>query len=108
MNTLYVTYCSWDKFSVERGSPKQLYKSKRIINFIKKCEKNSLNCAILSAKYGLFFPDEINDPRKICKDVTNLGRCGNGDVEVSLEAVEEIPYIMSLIRQSFETQIGSE
>ena len=51
---------------------------------------------------------EINDPKKICKDVSDLGRWGNGDVEVGVESVEEIPYIMSLIRQSFEKQIGEE
>ena len=29
------------------------------------------------------FP-EINDPKGLCKDVTGLGRWGNGDVEVGL------------------------
>jgi len=48
---------------------------------------------------------EINDPKKICKDVTNLGRWGNGDVEVGLSKLEEIPYIMSLVRQSFDKQL---
>jgi len=50
---------------------------------------------------------EINDPRGICKDVSNVGRWGNGDVEVGLQSVEEIPYVMSLIHQSFEKQIGN-
>lgn len=50
---------------------------------------------------------EIDDPKGICKDVSNVGRWGNGDVEVELLSVSEIPYIMSLIRQSFEKQIGS-
>lgn len=49
---------------------------------------------------------EINDPDNICKDVTNLGRWGNGDVEVSLKSLGEIPYVMSLVRQSFEHQMG--
>ncbi|QQE65785.1 hypothetical protein GFS31_24750 [Leptolyngbya sp. BL0902] len=30
------------------------------------------------------FP-EIYDPKELCRDVTNLGRWGNGDVEVGLE-----------------------
>ena len=50
---------------------------------------------------------EINDPGGICKDVSNVGRWGNGDVEVGLQSVEEIPYVLSLIRQSFEKQIGN-
>ncbi len=36
-----------------------------------------------------------------------LGRSGNGDVEVALTSVAELPYIMGLVRQSFENQMGS-
>ncbi len=46
--------------------------------------------------------DEIDDPKGICKDVTNIGRWGNGDVEVGINSVEHLDYIMFLIRQSFE------
>lgn len=53
------------------------------------------------------FP-EISDPRSLCKDVKGLGRWGNGDVEVFLAAEDEVPYIMSLVRQSFERQMGNE
>ena len=49
---------------------------------------------------------EINDPKGLCKDVTNLGRWGNGDVEVSLKSLDELPYVMGLVRQSYERQMG--
>jgi uncharacterized protein with ParB-like and HNH nuclease domain/predicted transport protein len=49
---------------------------------------------------------EIDDPHGICKDVTSLGRWGNGDVEVGLSSLEELPYVMGLVRQSFEKQMG--
>lgn len=49
---------------------------------------------------------EIDDPKGLCKDVTALGRWGNGDVEVGLSAPEELPYVMGLIRQSFDRQMG--
>jgi predicted transport protein len=49
---------------------------------------------------------EINDPRGLCKDVTNLGRWGNGDVEVGLNSLDELPYVMGLVRQSYERQMG--
>jgi len=49
---------------------------------------------------------EINDPKGLCKDVTGLGRWGNGDVEVSLKLIDELPYIMGLVRQSYERQMG--
>lgn len=49
---------------------------------------------------------EIHDPRGMCKDVTNLGRWGNGDVEVALSREEDLPYVMGLVRQAFEKQMG--
>lgn len=49
---------------------------------------------------------EINDPKGLCRDITSLGRWGNGDVEVGLASVEELPYVMGLVRQSLELQLG--
>lgn len=49
---------------------------------------------------------EINDPKKMCRDVSSLGRWGNGDVEVKLSKKEEIPYVLGLIRQAFDKQQG--
>jgi len=51
---------------------------------------------------------KINDPKGLCKDVSALGRWGNGDVEVGLSSIEELPYVMGLIRQSLETQMGQD
>ena len=49
---------------------------------------------------------ELNDPRHMAKDVTNLGRWGNGDAEVRLTDPGEIHYVMSLVRQAFERQMA--
>lgn len=49
---------------------------------------------------------EINDPKGLCKDVTDLGRWGNGDVEVSLKSLDELQYVLGLVRQSYERQMG--
>lgn len=46
--------------------------------------------------------DEINDPRGICKDVTDKGRWGNGNVEVGISTFEELDYVMFLIKQAFD------
>ncbi|MGE8207468.1 GmrSD restriction endonuclease domain-containing protein [Heyndrickxia sp. NPDC080065] len=46
--------------------------------------------------------NEIHDPKGICKDVTNLGRWGNGDVEIGVTSISEIDDAMYLIKQSFE------
>ena len=49
---------------------------------------------------------EINDPKGLCRDVTGLGRWGNGDVEVILKSLDELSYVMGLVRQSYERQMG--
>lgn len=49
---------------------------------------------------------ELHDPRALAKDVTNLGRWGNGDIEVGLGSPDELPYVMGLVRQAFEKQMG--
>ncbi len=51
---------------------------------------------------------ELHDPRNWGRDVTGRGRWGNGNVEVGLESLDQIPYIMGLVRQSFEKQMGNE
>jgi predicted transport protein len=50
---------------------------------------------------------EISDPKSMCKDVSGVGRWGNGDVEVALDSVENLAYVIGLVRQSFEKQMGS-
>ena len=51
---------------------------------------------------------EVYDPDRLCKDVTNLGRWGNGNVEVGLDSEDQLPYVMGLVRQAFERQMGDE
>jgi uncharacterized protein with ParB-like and HNH nuclease domain/predicted transport protein len=50
---------------------------------------------------------EIDDPNGLCRDITGLGRWGNGDVEVKLESVDQLPYVIGLIRQAFDQQMGT-
>ncbi|MGD5993426.1 DUF5655 domain-containing protein, partial [Xanthomonas citri pv. citri] len=52
--------------------------------------------------------NDIDDPRKLCVDVTELGHWGNGCVEVSLGSEADLPYVMGLVRQSLERQLGEE
>jgi predicted transport protein len=55
---------------------------------------------------NMAFP-EITDPKGICRDVSSMGRWGNGDVEVGLASIDELPYVMGLVRQSLEKQMGN-
>jgi predicted transport protein len=74
-----------------------------------KAETNFVD-VIPRAKYlnltvNMKFP-EIQDPKGICQDVSNMGRWGNGDVHVSFSNLDELPYVMGLVRQSLDRQLG--
>ncbi|WP_410509965.1 DUF262 domain-containing protein [Methanosarcina hadiensis] len=49
----------------------------------------------------------INDPKGLCKDVSDVGCWGNGDVKVGLGSLNDLPYVIGLVRQSFEHQMGN-
>lgn len=44
----------------------------------------------------------VIDPKGYCKDVTDLGRWGNGDVEVGFNNLNQLDDVMELIEQAFE------
>lgn len=52
--------------------------------------------------------DAIHDPKGLCKDVSNIGRWGNGDVEVGVATMEDVDAVMPLIRQAFDWQTGRD
>ncbi|MFZ3168718.1 MAG: DUF5655 domain-containing protein [Candidatus Methanoperedens sp.] len=45
---------------------------------------------------------QLNDPNKIARDVSNLGHWGNGDYEINFSPGDELLYLMTLIKQSYE------
>lgn len=47
---------------------------------------------------------EVDDPNGICRDITNLGRWGNGDVELFMEHTSDIDLVMEIIEQSYKLQ----
>ena len=47
---------------------------------------------------------EVYDPNGICRDVTGLGRWGNGDVELFMEHTSDIDRVMEIIEQSYKLQ----
>jgi len=50
---------------------------------------------------------DLNDPKCLCRDVTGMGRWGNGDVEMGFSKPDELPYVIGLVRQSLELQLGN-
>lgn len=55
--------------------------------------KNSLKIFI-NLKFG-----ELNDPKQIAKDVSNIGHWGNGDYQIQVEDDNDLEYIKSLVKQ---------
>lgn len=52
--------------------------------------------------------DELHDPKGLCRNVSQTGHWGNGDVELFLSSVDEIDYVISLVKQAIEKQFGNE
>ena len=44
---------------------------------------------------------ELDDPKKMARDVSEVGHWGNGDYQVLVESSETLDYLMTLIKQSF-------
>jgi predicted transport protein len=59
----------------------------------------------LRLSINMMFSDII-DSRGLCKDIANLGRWGNGDVEIKLTNLDDLPYVVGLVRQSLDQQLG--
>ncbi|NQY82059.1 MAG: DUF262 domain-containing protein [Alphaproteobacteria bacterium] len=50
---------------------------------------------------------EISDPRGMCRDVSGIGRWGNGEVEIRFIGLDDLLYVIGLVRQSLESQLGN-
>ncbi len=75
-----------------------------------KAETNFVDVVPKARKLRLFLNmpfAEISDPKGMCIDYSSRGHWGNGDVRVELTSLEELPYVLGLVRQSFERQMGN-
>lgn len=45
---------------------------------------------------------ELFDPKKLARDVSNIGHWGNGDYEVIINHDTDLDYLMNLIKQSYQ------
>ncbi len=83
---------------------KKLYVAyKTFTNFVDIIPQKSKLRISLNVEFG-----EINDPKGICRDITEIGKWGNGDVDFSVKSEEELEYAMTLIQQAFEIVNGEE
>ena len=69
---------------------------------------NVVDLIPLSAQFKLTLNSSLanlDDPRGMCRDVSNIGRWGNGEVEVRLDQFDKIPYVVNLISQIVSQQL---
>jgi predicted transport protein len=52
--------------------------------------------------------ESLRDERSIAWDVSMKGHWGNGTTEVPLNEESDFTYVMGLVRQAFEYQMGGE
>lgn len=45
---------------------------------------------------------QLDDPKGLSRDVSNVGHWGNGDYEILIKTDEDLEYIMSLVKQSLK------
>jgi len=80
---------------VEISPQKKYIAFKAQTNFVDlELQKDAIKCH-LNMKKG-----NLDDPKKIARDVSNIGHYGNGEYEVIINSSDEIPYFLSLIKQS--------
>lgn len=84
-----------------REEPKKTKIAYKIVtNFVDvNCQKKRL-LLILNMEYTA-----INDPMVLCKDVTDKGTLGYGNVAVYLEHIDQIDAVMALVQQAFDKQM---
>lgn len=87
-----------------REEPTKLYIAyKSVTNFVDIVPQKKA----LSLRLNIPF-EKIKDPQGKTRDISGMGKWGNGDTEVKLAAQEEIDYAVALIKQAFDNVMESE
>ena len=84
---------------VKREFKKLYIAYKADTNFVDVVIQNSRLRLSINMKFA-----DVIDPKGICKDITALGRWGNGDVEVGLDSLDGLDDVMAIIEQAFKLQ----
>lgn len=74
---------------------------KKYIAFKK--EKNIADVVTLKSGLKIFLnlkKGDLDDPKNIMRDVSNIGHWGNGDYEIAVSDTKNLEYIMSLLKQA--------
>jgi len=80
---------------------------KKYIGFIANTNFTDVNIKISKLKLWInLTKGELDDPKKMARDVSNIGHWGNGDYEVRLKIGTDLDYLMTLIKQAYKKQLS--
>ncbi len=68
-------------------------------------KRNIIDIVIQKAKIKIYINlkyTEIEDYKKVVRDVSSVGKWGVGDCEFDFSSIDELDYLMSLIKQSYK------
>lgn len=85
---------------IKREFKKQYIAYKLDTNFADVVIQKQRLCITVNMEFS-----EIYDPYKMCQDITNIGRWGNGNAELFFDEINDIDKVMEIIKQSYESQI---
>lgn len=81
-----------------REEPKKFYIAyKTTTNFVDIIPQKSKLRLVLNMPFTA-----INDPKGLCRNIANIGRWGNGEVEINYQSINQTDDIMFLVNQSFD------
>jgi predicted transport protein len=85
------------------GSDIKIKPRKKYIAFVSKT--NFTDVEIHKKELRIYFnlkKGELDDPKGLTKDVSQIGHWGNGDYELKMSNDENLDYIVSLVKQSYK------
>ena len=95
----------YDKFKISLlaiGNDIKMKPTKWYIGFLSKTNFVDMHIQKKALKIWLNLRiGELDDPKGLSRDVSNIGHWGNGDYEIQVSNDENIDYIISLAKQSF-------
>jgi len=88
------------------GDDIEIRPRKEYLGFIRKT--NFVDVEFMSKNIKVFInlkKGDLDDPKNICRDVSNIGHYGNGDYEIKIDESSDLDYLMFLVKQSYSVKI---
>lgn len=70
-----------------------------------RAKTNITDVVILKKSLKIFInlsKGKLDDPKKLARDISEVGHWGNGDYQIQVSSDDELEYIISLVRQSYK------